>query len=92
MSSELVRRAAQSPAQRERSREIERVRTTTDIAIAKVMGVTEVSQTAMLGALQVSMMKREAALLVPEDAAKFDLVATTTVMAMAQQINRLAGL
>lgn len=92
MNGELARMAGFiSVAERDRNRALEQVRTTTDVAAAKVMGVVEVGQVAMLGALQLSMMKHEAALMVPEDAAKFDLIATTAVMGMAQQVNRLAG-
>ena len=80
-----------SPAQREHQRDINRVRRGTDVAVARVVGISQVSQAAMLGTLNVAMMKREAAMLVPEDAATFDLVATQAAIAMAMQINWVAG-
>jgi len=45
----------------------------------------------MMGVLSVAMAKREAALLVPEDAAKFDLIATQAALGMAAQVNRVSG-
>jgi hypothetical protein len=87
MSGEVARWIASTPAQRTRSREVAKVRTNGDIGVARVGAIGQVSQAAMLGTLNVSMMKREAALLVPEDAAKFDLVATQAAIAMAGQIN-----
>jgi hypothetical protein len=89
MSGEIARWTAASPARRDR--EIAVVRRETDVALARVAGVAEVGQTAMLGTMGLSMMKREASMLVPEDAPKFDMIATAAVVGMAQQINRLAG-
>lgn len=92
MTRDLVTRLASMPAAKERDRAVERVRSATEITLAIVTGVTQVSQSAMLGTLGVCMMKREASLLVPEDAAKFDLIATQAALGMAMQINRIAGL
>ena len=82
---------ASTPAERERDRKVERVFVNTDEAMARVAGIGQVSQAAMLGTLNVTMMRREAALLVPEDAAKFDLIATQAAIGMANEINRVVG-
>jgi hypothetical protein len=87
----MARWFATLPAERERARRLERVYLNTDEAVARVAGITRVSQSAMLGTLVVSMMKREAALLVTEDAAKFDLVATQAAIALASEIGTVAG-
>ena len=91
MAGEIVRWLATPPAERERDRKLERVYLHTDEAVARVAGIARVSEAAMLGTLNVTMMKREAALLVPEDAAKFDLIATQAAIGMASEINRMAG-
>jgi hypothetical protein len=91
MAGELVRWLASTPAERERDLKIERVYVDTDEGMARVAGIARVSEAAMLGTLNVAMMKREASLLVPEDAAKFDLVATQAAIGMASEINRMAG-
>jgi hypothetical protein len=80
-----------APVVRQRDREIAIVEKNTDVALARVAGVAEVAQMALLGTLGLAMMKREASMVVPEDAAKFDLVVTTAAYGMAQQINRPAG-
>lgn len=79
-----------SPAEREAGRALAQVRREADIASARVAAVSQVSQAAMFGVLGIAMAKREAALLVPEDAAKFDVIATQAALAMAAQINRVA--
>jgi hypothetical protein len=89
MASELTRWLVGTPVDRQGERAVEQVRRTADVAVAQVSSVMQVSQAAMLGALNIAMTKREAALLVPEDAAKFDLIASQAAMAMAMQINRL---
>lgn len=60
-------------------------------ATARVAGITQVSQAALLGTLNVAMMKREACLLVPEDAAKFDLIATQAAIGMAMQVSWMSA-
>lgn len=82
--------AGSSPAEREAERALAQMRREADLAAARVGAVMQVSQAAMFGALSVAMAKREAALLVPEDAAKFDLVATQAALAMAAQIGRVS--
>lgn len=91
MSGELVSWLGGASATEVRhDRALERVQNHTDLAIARVTGIAQVAQTAMMGTLSVAMMKREASLLVVEDAAKFDLVATHAAIGMATVINRLA--
>jgi NADPH-dependent curcumin reductase CurA len=91
MSGELVRWLAATPAEREHDRALEKVHGTADAALARVSAVAQVSQAAMLGTLSVAMTKREAAMLVPEDAGKFDLIATQAAIAMANEVTRMAG-
>jgi hypothetical protein len=91
MSGEITRWLASTPAERDRNRAVQHVQARTDVAQAVIAGVGQVSQSAMFGALSLGMMKREASLLVPEDAAKFDLIATQAAMGMAGQIQRVAG-
>ena len=83
--------AGASPAERELGRVVAQVRREADVAAARVASVMQVSQAAMMGVLSVAMAKREAALLVPEDAAKFDLIATQAALGMAAQVNRVSG-
>ncbi len=92
MSSDLTRWLASTPIERESNRAIDRVQAITQVTQAKVAGVTQVAQSALLGALALGMTKREAALLIPEDAAKYDLIATTAVLTMAAQVQQLGGL
>jgi len=89
MSGELVNWLASTPAERDRDRAVDRVYKQADVVQAKVSAIVQVSQAAMLGTLSVSMMKREAALLVPEDAAKFDLIATQAAIPSAMQIEKV---
>jgi hypothetical protein len=91
MSGELTTWLAGSPVERQRNRAVAQVRANADVSQARVGAVNQVSQAAMLGTLSVAMMKREASLLVPEDAAKFDLIATQAAIGMAMQIQRIAG-
>jgi hypothetical protein len=90
VSGELARWAFAGPAQREKQRATTAVRTNTAVAVARIGGIAQASQAAMVGMVGVSMAKREAALLVPEDAGKFDLIATQAALSMAAQINWLA--
>ncbi len=89
VSSDITSWLSATPAERTHDRAIERVNHQADLAQTKIAGITRVAQTAMVGALSVSMMKNEAAMISPVDAGKFDLVATTAVMAMASQVQRL---
>jgi len=89
MNTDISRWLVSTPAERTRDREVERVWNHAHVALARVSATTQVAQTAMLGTLSVSMMKREASMLVPEDAAKFDLIATQAALGMAAEINRL---
>ncbi|HSY15256.1 MAG TPA: hypothetical protein VK816_04650 [Jatrophihabitantaceae bacterium] len=91
MSGQMSRRVATAPIRRERDRELAVIQKQAQLAAARAAAVGQLGQAAMFGTLALSMMKREASFLVPEDAAKFDLVATTAVLGMAQQINRLAN-
>lgn len=91
MSNDITRWLASTPAERTRDREVEKVWNHADVALARVSATTQVAQSALLGATSIAMMKREAALLAPEDAGKFDLIATTAAMALAAEINRLQG-
>jgi hypothetical protein len=75
------------PARYHQGQVTSRVGKNGNVAAARVLAVAQVAQEAMLGALSVSMAKREAALLVPEDAAKFDLIATQAAICMAMQVN-----
>jgi hypothetical protein len=90
MAGELTAWLAGSPVDRQAARELVQVQRNAGLSAARVAGVVQVSQAAMLGTLGIAMAKREAALLVPEDAAKFDLIATQAALAMAGQINRVA--
>jgi len=89
MSGEITRWLANTPAERDRNRALERIDLQADLTQARVQAVVGVAQTAVLGALTVGMTKREAALLLPEDAAKFDLIATSAAIAVAGEIDRL---
>lgn len=82
---------AQSVAQRSHSRETEAVRTQADLAAARILGIAEAGQTAMLGTLGLAMMKREAELMVPDAAPYFNTVVMCAAQGMTQQITRLAG-
>jgi hypothetical protein len=75
------------PARYRQAQVTGRVEKNASVAAARVSAVTHVSHAAMLGTLSVGMSKREAALLLPEDAAKFDLIATQAAIGMAMQIN-----
>ena len=90
MAGEVTRWLTGTSIDRQAEQALGQARREADVAAARVAAVMQVSQAAMFGALNVSMAKREAALLVPEDAAKFDLVATQAALAMAAQINRVA--
>lgn len=79
------------PATFRQAQTLARVDHSARAAVARVAGITLVSQAAMLGALNVSMMKREACMLVPEDAAKFDLIATQAAIGMAMQVSWISG-
>ncbi len=89
MTTDITRWLVSTPADRTHDRAIERINHQAEVAQTKIAGITRVAQTALLGALTVSMMKNEAAMISPADAGKFDLVATTAVMAMASQVQRL---
>jgi hypothetical protein len=91
MAGELVRWLAATPAERDRDRAVQKAHDATDVALARVSGISQVSQAAMFGTSTVCMMKRETAMLLPEDAAKFDFIATEAAVAMAAEIHRLAG-
>lgn len=91
MSGELTRWLATTPSERDRDRAVARVRSEAAAAQTLALGVTQVAQTALGGMLGVSMTKREACLLVPEDAAKFDLIATHAAMGCAMVISDLAS-
>jgi hypothetical protein len=79
------------PATFRQAQTLARVHHSARAAVARVAGITVVSQAAMLEALNVSMMKRKACMLVPEDAAKFDLIATQAVIGMAMQVSWISG-
>ncbi len=89
MSGELTRWIASTPAEREHDRTLIHIDQAADEAQARIQAMTGVAQTAIMGALSLGMVKREAALLIPEDAAKFDLIATTAAVAVAGQLERL---
>jgi hypothetical protein len=91
MAGELVRRTTAAQVVRARDRELAVVHKSADLAVARVAAVGEVAQAALVGTLGLSMMKRDAEMLVPDAAAKLDLVVTTAAAAMAAQINRAAG-
>jgi hypothetical protein len=71
-------------------RALERVNNRTDLAIARVMGVAQVAQTAMLGTLGLAMMQKEAAFMAPQAAEKFEMITVHAAVGMANVINRLA--
>lgn len=75
------------PASYRQSQVVAKVDRDGGTALARVAAINRVAQAAMLGTLNVAMMKREACLLVPEDAAKFDLVATQAAMGFAGQVS-----
>jgi hypothetical protein len=87
---ELARRRMATEVARLREHQTLVAHASADVGVARVSAVMQVSQAAMLGTLSLSMMKREASLLVPEDAAKFDLIATQATIAMASEINRIS--
>jgi hypothetical protein len=91
MSGELARRIAAAPIKRERDREDALARKEAEVAIARVAGVALVGEAALMGVTTLGLMARQAAALVPEEAARLDLIKTTAAIGMAQQINRLAG-
>lgn len=91
MPGEMIRRIVSTPSEKARSRELERARAQADVSVARVAGIADVSQTAMLGTLGLAMMKREAEMMVPDAAAHLETVMAWAVSGMAQQISRLAA-
>lgn len=81
--------SAQAQIERSRNREIAVVRKDTDIAEAKVMGIAECANVAMMGAGGLSMTKRQLEALAPEDAAKLDHLQTIAVIAMGNVVQQL---
>lgn len=88
MAGELSRWIATPPVARERDRQVAIVRATADVAEARVMGIAEVAQVAMLGAGALSMTKRQLEVMAPEDAAKLEHLQVTAVMAMGAVLQR----
>ena len=91
MAGELTRWLATPPILREQGREVAVVRKNTAVALAKVIGITDVAQTAMLGTGAMSMTKRQLEGMAPEDAPKLDHIETIAVMSMGSVIQRLGN-
>jgi hypothetical protein len=91
MAGELTRWAATSAVARTRDRQIANVQKDTEVALAKVVGITDVTNTAMMATGGLSMVKRQLETLAPEDAGKLDHLETIAVLGMGAVIQRLAN-
>lgn len=91
MTGELVRYLAMTPAEREQGQALEKITRNVDVAVARVGGITHVAQSGLVGVLTISMTKKQATMLAPEDSDKFEFIATTGAVGIATEIQRLAN-
>jgi len=87
---ELARVLGTAPIVRQGDREIAVVSKNTEVAMAKVIGIVDVAQTAMMGTGAMSMTKRQLETMAPEDAGKLDHLETIAVVSMGNILQRLS--
>jgi hypothetical protein len=91
MAGELTLWSGTGAIARTRNRELAHVRKNADVAVAKIVGLADVTNTAMMATGGLSMVKRQLETLAPEDAGKLDHLQTIATLAMGAQIQRLGN-
>lgn len=91
MSGEVANWLASSPMQRQHDRNLAKIGNEVTIARVKVYGMATVAHDAMTETLGLSMLQRQAELMLPEVAPKLEYIQMQAVVAMGGVLNRMAG-